>query len=127
MNRALLLFACSAVCGCQSSDAAPPDYSPTGGPSNVVTCDLLRDTSPPVDGAGHFVVDGGTAGCTPDGIECALGLCDGGAALAVCAFNAWQFQCAERPEAGKPEGGDHEAAGEDALDSADATPDASAD
>jgi hypothetical protein len=122
MTRAWILLACSAVCGCNSSDSGPPDYSPAGGgAANPITCDTLRHEAPPVDGSGHFVVDGGQAGCVQNGLECSLGGCDGGAATAMCMWNAWLLLCVPAHDGGKQDSGAPDGQGVPDVEQADTT------
>jgi hypothetical protein len=114
MTRAVMLAAFLSISGCQSSDSAPPDYSPVGtGPVNPVTCDYLVGEAPPVDGMGHFAVDGGTAGCVSNGLECPIGSCDGGLARAFCFQEMWLYQCNAVHDGGNPDVGKTDAEAED--------------
>jgi hypothetical protein len=80
--------------GCAAPDTTVPDYSPSGpGLENLASCDRLRELDAAVNGAARFVVDGGVAGCTPDGIECSLGVCEGGISGAKCFSGQWSQTC----------------------------------
>ena len=93
--RAWALWIAWSVCGCTASDPiAAADYSPKGAePANLTSCDMLRGLDADVNGLGRFVVDGGPAGCAPEGIECSLGACDGGSAAAICYLEQWASVC----------------------------------
>jgi hypothetical protein len=87
--------------GCTADkNPTPPDYSPTGGDDNQVTCDYLREEKPPVSTSSRFTVDGGQAGCAATGLQCSLGACDGGTGSAQCYAGYWVFSC-EAAEGGK--------------------------
>lgn len=107
MIRRALLGAFLWFAGCSEEHQPPPPFVPARASADSLGCGALRDLGSSVaeQGAGPLLVDGGTAYCPADGLECPLvdtdaGACDGGvdaaAPYARCTGSTWIARCEPR-------------------------------
>lgn len=90
-----------ALCACSSENEHPPEYTPTL--PTPTTCGKLQESGQP--SGTELRVDGETAHCAAEGLECPLwdlDVCEAdGMAVAYCLDGTWRLVC-ESPDAAAP-------------------------